>query len=70
MIVFSSPNLASSVVERRDLAAAPANNYPDISSKDEYRRWCANAKTQHSFISQIEGLQLGVRVSIGNPPSQ
>ncbi len=69
MIFFSLPNVASSVAERRDITSAPVNARPEFKTKEDYRRWCANSKTQHSFISQIEGVQPGTRVSDANPPA-
>lgn len=48
----------------------PTRAHDTFAGKDEFRAWCAEAGTRHSFISAVEGMAPLVRVSFdgGNPP--
>lgn len=67
MRVFSLPNSSSSRVIQIDLVDPPAVTRPKFGSKDEYRAWCQNPTTDHSFLSFSEGVSPAVRVSSVNP---
>ena len=69
MKTFSITNLSTSAAEPMEITTPPGNTRPQFVNKDAYRRWCSHPHTQHRFLSQIEGLQPGVRVSLGNPPA-
>ncbi len=68
MRLFSLPNLASHEVSVMDVETAPVVTRPEFASKTEYRAWCGKKTTDHAFVSMIEGLTPGVRVSAANPP--
>lgn len=68
MIFFSLPNLTAKQATR-----IPWDGCPDVvplkfASKDDYRAWCKDHRTDHHFLSFVEGEIPGVRVSAGNPP--
>lgn len=70
MRLFSLPNLAAHEVEAIDLVAPPTVSRPPFASKTEYRAWCQSRDTQHAFVSAVEGLIPGLRVSASNPPKK
>lgn len=70
MILFTLPNLAVSKVNPVAMDQAPEVVRPSFPDKPAYRKWCADSKTEHSFVSGYEGLLPGARVSSSNPPAR
>lgn len=69
MKLFAIPNLSAAEVFEIDISAgAPDFPRPTFRDKDAYRRWSADKKTSHAFISPFEGLSPGLRISGANPP--
>lgn len=69
MRLFSIPNLSAHEVRTIDIGSeAPVVTRPEFPSKLKYREWCANKTTDHAFVSMVEGLTPGLRVSVTNPP--
>lgn len=71
MKLFSLPNLSSSKPERLEISPGdiPGDlSLPAFPNKTAYRLWCAKETTDHAFISCVEGLQPGLRVSSANEP--
>lgn len=67
--LFAIPNTSSNVVTRHEVEEPPEINMPDFGGKKElYRKWCGNPRTEHAFISVVEGLLQGSRVCATNPP--
>lgn len=64
---FYLPNLSSSELHSADLAALPAlRQRPPFNTKDEYRGWCQDSKTDHCFYSLSEPEYPGLRSSGAN----
>lgn len=70
MSFFSLPNLSSHSVQPVDAPWAIQSTRPAFASKDEFRLWCNSPTTAHAFISAVEGVQPGLRVSELNPPAR
>jgi hypothetical protein len=68
--LFSIPNMASSEAERLDLDTAPLVRLPAFADKPAYRKWCNDRDTKHAFVSGIEGLTPGLRITEQNPPAK
>jgi hypothetical protein len=69
MKVFSLPNNRSTRPQEYAITpdTLPGLTRPKFKDKAAYRKWCESKNTEHAFISTVEGLQPGVRVSASNP---
>lgn len=65
--LFCLLNLSSAQVERLEPWAYCNGAMPHGMSKEEYRGWCADPKTEHLFYSGFEGANSALRVSESNP---
>ena len=65
--MFCLPNLSNAKIERFEPWDLHNDTMPQGMSKDEFRAWCADARTQHLFYSGFEGTNAALRVSDSNP---
>ena len=68
MRLYYLRNLSAAEASRLDITCAPTSQLPEFADKSAYRRWCADPKTDHAFVSGYEGLSPALRVSGSNPP--
>lgn len=69
MRLYYLRNLSAAEASRLDITCAPTSQLPEFADKAAYRRWCADPKTDHAFVSGYEGLSPALRVSGSNPPA-
>ncbi|EIQ01129.1 hypothetical protein OpiT1DRAFT_05697 [Opitutaceae bacterium TAV1] len=70
MSFFTLPNLSSHSVQPVDAPWSIESVRPAFATKDEFRLWCNAPTTSHAFLSAVEGVQPGLRVSELNPPAR
>jgi hypothetical protein len=66
MILHKINNLASQTAEPIPCPPEPSQR-PTLNSKEEFRAWCSNNKTNHCFYSAWEGVNRDLRISRSNP---
>jgi len=64
---FCLPNLSTGCVKPGEPWAFRNGTMPQGMTKDEFRTWSADAKTQHLFYSAFEGANAALRVTETNP---
>lgn len=64
---FAIPNNAATETRRVKPWELPEAHYPTFKGKNDFRAWCLNEKTQHTFYSGVEGINPLLRVSQENP---
>ena len=64
---FCLPNLSTGCVKPGEPWAFRNGTMPHGMTKDEFRAWSADAKTQHLFYSAFEGANAALRVTETNP---
>ena len=65
MRFFSLPNLSSQDITEADPREVKRL---DFETKEEFRAWCNDIKTNHCFYSHTEALTPSLRVTVSNTP--